>query len=55
MRELVFLWVLMVLALSSYTLLALIMRVELTFRFTFVRKSILVITQGYIGVSEQSL
>ena len=44
LRELVFLWVIVVPTLSSYTLLAWVIRVKLTLKFTFLHKGILVIT-----------
>ena len=54
MKELVPLWVLMMPALSSYTLLACTNYDDLIdSRFTFVHKGILVIMHDCIGVSEQ--
>ena len=55
LREPVLLYVPMVPDLSSYTLLAWIMRVKLAIGSLFSHKNILVIMQGCIGISEQGL
>ena len=54
-REPVLLWVLVVLALSSYSLMALFMRIGWFFSSLFVHKGVLIIMQGCIRVNEQGL